>query len=239
MDVTEKISDTRIRVFKLNKKLFNERALESHGLFLFRITNEIKRVSQSTNGYGGGVNETTEFTNQNDVSAFTLDRLLSRDSIEALARCVVAATELFFVDTASTLAKDISRYLLSNSHQFTTQTLLRPRKPLIVIVVDVYMLRNIDYTKEGVIREVCRLTDEDQLEDDPYHEYGSEVDEQVMDDVEVEDEDDSMEDIDEDQVPILRTLKGFLGEPQVEEDSMDVCPICLDEFSAGKEVQNF
>ncbi|KAA8539029.1 hypothetical protein F0562_025721 [Nyssa sinensis] len=193
MDVTEKISDTRIRVFKLNKKLFNERALESHGLFLFRITNEIKRVSQSTNGYGGGVNETTEFTNQNDVSAFTLDRLLSRDSIEALARCVVAATELFFVDTASTLAKDISR-------------------------------------------EVCRLTDEDQLEDDPYHEYGSEVDEQVMEDVEVEDEDDSMEDIDEDQVPILRTLKGFLGEPQVEEDSMDVCPICLDEFSAGKEV---
>ncbi|KAA8522836.1 hypothetical protein F0562_009259 [Nyssa sinensis] len=109
MDVTEEIRDIRIRVFKWNEKLFNHKALESHGLFLFRVANKIKKVSYSKDG---GVNEVTEFRNQKDVLGFRLDRLLSRDSIEALSRCVVAGTELFFVDTAATLAKLISVYLL-------------------------------------------------------------------------------------------------------------------------------
>lgn len=138
--ISERVEDAKLRVFKWKDQSLFKDTVSEFGLFMFLLANHI--LIKSSEVLDNQAEEKTK--NITKVSGFKVANLLSRNSIELLVRSALSSTGLFFQDTVQYLAQQISAYILLNFH-FTTETLLGPDRSRIVIVIDLNMLRVLDY----------------------------------------------------------------------------------------------
>ncbi|KAL7193430.1 hypothetical protein ACSBR2_025109 [Camellia fascicularis] len=158
VSLNEEMKDLNVHVFKWNQKLHNIE--ESQGLFMFRINNASKKATRIEHG---GVRKIYL------ASLFELQALSTLDSTQYLVSQVIEDKQFHSKNTAINLRKDISAYLLS-CFKFDIGTLYQ--NPTIVIVVDVYILMTMRYTRKRVApspfswRKKRKVIDDDNDDDD-------------------------------------------------------------------------
>lgn len=205
--INERVEDAKLRVFKWKDQSLFKDTVSEFGLFMFLLANHIQIKSSSAEA---AVEEKTK--NITKVSGFKVANLLSRNSIQLLVASALSSTGLFFQDTVQYLAQQISSYILLNFH-FTTDSLLGRDRSRIVIVIDLNMLRVVDYnnnTPENKEEEndlVCIQSYLDEIlgdEDDKQDQNLLEEEEQVL--LEEEEEEGRRSEI----MEIARELMPFL-----------------------------
>ncbi|KAI8010879.1 hypothetical protein LOK49_LG06G02856 [Camellia lanceoleosa] len=151
--VNGKVEDLNVLVFKWNRKLNNNNnnntntntLLESQGLFMLQVKNKIKGVSADKDG---SVTNHHTSTKQHEIMLFNHEFLNDRDSMEWWLGMAISRTQLFPFQITPKLAQDISTYLF-NCFQFNNiNNQTSSRKPIIVIVVNVYISRNKEEIQE-------------------------------------------------------------------------------------------
>ncbi|KAG5563937.1 hypothetical protein RHGRI_000203 [Rhododendron griersonianum] len=119
VSVNEAVQSLNVRVFKWNEEVQNVES--SQGLFLFCVNENLRN-----------------FTSKRPelLSVFELVNLSNRDSIKELVSQAIESREDYLDDTAAKLREAVSGYLLG-CFDFDIQPLPSPKKPILVIVVDV------------------------------------------------------------------------------------------------------
>ncbi|CAL5337572.1 unnamed protein product [Camellia sinensis] len=118
---------------------------ESQGLFMLQGKNKIKGVSAYKDE---SVTNHHTSTKQHEIMVFDHECLNNRDSMEWWLGMAISRTQLFPFQTTPKLAQDISTYLFSCFQFNNINNQTSSRKPIIVIVINVYMSRNKEEVQE-------------------------------------------------------------------------------------------
>ncbi|THG21229.1 hypothetical protein TEA_028669 [Camellia sinensis var. sinensis] len=140
----EEVLGLYARVYKWNQKYDNidvyPPVSRSQGHFNLRVKSEIKRVSQTKEGYITNAKHDTSIE-QKDTIKFDYKTLRDKDSMECWLRLAIPTTKLFPLEIIPKLARDISNYLFSCFRFNNINNQTSSKKPVIVINVHVSMLR--------------------------------------------------------------------------------------------------
>ncbi|KAI8010880.1 hypothetical protein LOK49_LG06G02851 [Camellia lanceoleosa] len=112
---------------------------------MLQVKNKIKGVSEDKDG---SVTNHHTSTKQHEIMVFDHEFLNNRDSMEWWLGMAISRTQLFPFQITPKLPQDISTYLFSCFQFNNINNQTSSRKPIIVIVVNVYISRNKEEIQE-------------------------------------------------------------------------------------------